>query len=320
MTTLSRRSFSAALGAGLLLGSSGASRGEGADRLRIGFQRSSTLTYLLKLAGELERVLAPLNISVSWHEFTSGLPILEALNLGNLDLSADVADTVPVFAQAAGARIVYVAEEAASPTAQAILVPASSPIRTLADLKGRRIAVTKGAGSHYLLLAALAREGFSFKDIVPAYLTPADGRTALVGGSVDAWVAWDPFLASAKASGARILADGTGLASYKRYYLTSEAFAAKRPDALRLIFDRLRLRGEWVKSNPDEAARTLSSHWGIEASVVADANGRRSYRVGQVTREGLSEQQKIADAFLSEGILPRHVDTSAAKVWTPGAA
>lgn len=105
MMTLSRRGFSAALGAGLLLASSGTSRGEGADRLRIGFQRSSTLTYLLKLAGELERVLAPLNISVSWHEFTSGLPILEVLNLGNLDLSADVADAVPVFAQAAGARM-----------------------------------------------------------------------------------------------------------------------------------------------------------------------------------------------------------------------
>lgn len=319
MTRLSRRGLVSALGAAFLLRGTRASRGQGTDRLRIGFQRSSTLTYLLKLNGELEKALAPLNVTVSWHEFTSGLPILEALNLGNIDFSADVADTVPVFAQAAGARIVYVAEEAASPTAQAILVPAKSPVRSLAELKGRKIAVTKGAGSHYLLLAALAREGLQFKDITPAYLTPADGRAALVGGSVDAWVAWDPFLASAKATGARVLADGAGLASYKRYYLTSEAFSAKRSDALGIVFGKLRATGEWVKAKPEEAARTLSSHWGIDAAVVADANGRRSYRVGPVTREGLSEQQKIADAFLAEGLLPRRIDTGDARIWTSGA-
>ncbi|WP_420132298.1 ABC transporter substrate-binding protein, partial [Rhodopseudomonas sp.] len=87
----------------------------------------------------------------------------------------------------------FFAEEAPSPTAQAILVPADSAIKTPADLKGKRIAVTKGAGSHYLLLATLAKAGLTFKDIDPRYLTPADGRAAFVGGNVDAWVAWDPF-------------------------------------------------------------------------------------------------------------------------------
>ena len=104
---------------------------------------------------------------------------------------------MPIFAQAAGAKLAYVAEEAASPAAQAIVVPQSSTIKTIAELKGKKIAVTKGAGSHYLLLAALAKSGLSFKDITPAYLTPADGRAAFVSNNVDAWVAWDPFLTSA---------------------------------------------------------------------------------------------------------------------------
>lgn len=117
------------------------------EELRIGYQKSSTLTAILKTNGELEKALAPLGVTVSWHEFTSGLPLLEAINIGSIDFGADVADTVPIFAQAAGAKLAYVAEEAASPAAQAIVVPEASAIKTIAELKGKKIAVTKGAGS-----------------------------------------------------------------------------------------------------------------------------------------------------------------------------
>ena len=92
------------------------------ETIRIGYQKSSTLTAILKTNGELEKALAPLGVRISWHEFTSGLPLLEAINTGNVDFGADVADTVPLFAQAAGAKLAYIAEEAASPSAQAILV------------------------------------------------------------------------------------------------------------------------------------------------------------------------------------------------------
>ena len=145
------------------------------DTIRIGYQKSSTLTAILKTNGELEKALAPLGVRVSWHEFTSGLPLLEAINTGNVDFGADVADTVPLFAQAAGAKLAYVAEEAASPSAQAILVGAESPIKTLADLKGKKVAVTKGAGSHFLLLAALAKVGPELQGYL-AGLPDAGGR------------------------------------------------------------------------------------------------------------------------------------------------
>jgi sulfonate transport system substrate-binding protein len=289
------------------------------DQIRIGYQKSSTLTAILKTNGELENALAPLGVRVSWHEFTSGLPLLEAINTGNVDFGADVADTVPLFAQAAGAKLAYIAEEAASPSAQAILVGAESPIKTPADLKGKKVAVTKGAGSHFLLLAALAKSGLSFKDISPAYLTPADGRAAFIGGNVDAWVAWDPFLTSAqRQSNARILADGgNGLASYKRYYLSSAAFADRRGDVLNVIFSKLDETGKWVKAHSKDAATLLAALWGIDAATVEAANSHRSYLIGVVTPPGLSEQQRIADAFFAEGLLPVKVNAGDIKIWTP---
>lgn len=289
------------------------------DQLRIGYQKSSTLINVLKTNGTLEKALAPLGVTVSWHEFTSGLPLLEAVNSGNVDFSADVADTVPVFAQAAGAQLAYVAEESASPTAQAILVAANSPINAVTDLKGKKVAVTKGAGSHFLLLNALTKAGLSFKDISPAYLTAADGRAAFTSGNVDAWVAWDPFLTSTqRQSNARALVDGSnGLANYKRYYLASASFADRRPDVLNIIYAKLNETGKWVKAQPKEAAALLATSWGIDAATVEEANSHRSYQVGVVTAPGLAEQQKIADAFFAEGLIPKKVDTNAVKIWAP---
>ncbi|CAA2160123.1 Putative aliphatic sulfonates-binding protein [Methylobacterium brachiatum] len=313
-----RRSLLAGLAAAALVTPLRAARA--ATMLRIGYQRSSTLIALLRQNANLEKALAPLGTGLSWHEFTSGLPIMEALNAGQIDVSADVADTVPIFAQAAGARITYIAQEAPSPDAQAILVPEASPAKAVADLRGKRVAVTKGAGSHYLLLAALAEAGMTFKDITPAYLTPADGRAALTSGGVEAWVAWDPFLSAARQqSGARVLRDGAGLSLYKRYYLAADPYVAANGPVLAALFGQLADTGAWVKAQPDEAAARLAPLWKIEPEVILRANARRSYRVEPVTRAGLSEQQTIADTFRAEGLLPRPVDASALAIWEPPA-
>ncbi|MGH8392881.1 MAG: aliphatic sulfonate ABC transporter substrate-binding protein, partial [Pseudomonas sp.] len=215
------------------------------ETVRIGYQKSSTLITLLKTQGTLEKALKADGIDVTWHEFPSGLPLLEALNVGNVDISADVADTVPIFAQAAQAKLTYFAQEAPSPQAQAIVVRKDSPIQQLADLKGKKIAVTKAAGTHYLLIAALNKAGLAFSDIEPAYLTPADGRAAFENNKVDAWVTWEPFLTSVQRQlPTRTLADGTGLASYKRYYLTGTPYAKAHPEVLKLVYEQLHQAGE----------------------------------------------------------------------------
>lgn len=314
----SRRSL---LGLGLSLGLLAALPAQAETQLRIGYQKSSTLISLLKSQGTLEKALADQDIRVSWHEFASGQPLLEALNVGNIDLSADVADTVPVFAQAAGAQLAYFARETPSPAAQAILVRDGSPLRNLADLKGKKVAVTKAAGAHYLLIAALAKAGLKFSDIQPAYLTPADGRAAFENGKVDAWVIWEPFLSAAQRQlPTRTLEGSQGLASYQRYYLTSSRFAAAHPQVLQTVYREMAKAGDWLRANPAEAARILGPLWGnLDPAIVEQANGRRSYQVRPVEPDGLGEQQKIADAFFAEGLLPRAVDTRAVATWQPEA-
>lgn len=287
-------------------------------KLRIGYQKSSTLINVLKANGELEKGLGELGYTIAWSEFPSGLPLLEALNVGAVDISGDVADTVPVFAQAAGAKLTYIASEAPSPSAQALLVKEDSPIKAVADLKGRKVAVTKAAGSHYLLIALLNKAGLKFADIEPAYLTPADGRAAFEKGAVDAWVTWDPFVSGAQTqSKVRIIADGKGVADYQRYYLASSAFAAEHPEVLRLVFDKLKATGRWVKQNPDDAAKILAPAWGLKPEVVILANSHRSYDVRPVEAANLTDVQKIADAFFAEGALPKNITASDAQIWSP---
>lgn len=324
LTGLSAAAAATALPGAAVLGalgaSSPASAADGGVTLRIGYQKSSTLIVLAKARGTLERALAPQRVSLTWHEFTSGLPLLEALNVGSIDFSADVADTVPVFAQAAGARIAYVARETPSPDAEAILVPQHSPIRSLADLKGKRVALTKGAGVHYLLIAALQSVGLKFSDIQPAYLTPADGRAAFASGNVDAWVTWDPFLASVERQDkVRILSSARGLAGYQRYYLATPAFARDHDAVLRVVYRTLRETGQWVRTNGGDAAAQLAPVWGLDTATVEAANRRRSYDVQPVTRDALAEQQRIADVFTQAGLLPRRIDAADAALWQPPA-
>jgi len=303
----------------LALGLTTAPLAHAAEQLRIGYQKSSTLISLLKRQGTLEKALADQGVSISWHEFPSGQPLLESLNVGNIDLSADVADTVPVFAQAAGADLAYFAQEAPSPHAQAIVVREDSPITTLADLKGKKVAVTKAAGVHYLLIAALAKAGLKFSDIEPAYLTPADGRAAFENRKVDAWVTWEPFLSGAQQQlPTRILADGEGLADYQRYYLTSATFARNHPQVLQIVFAELVKTGDWLRANPREGAEVLGPLWGnLDPAIVEEANAKRSYQVRLVEPDSLAEQQKIADAFLAAGLLPEAVDARQVNIWNP---
>lgn len=315
------RFLSLAAAIGLALLPQGPSAADDAEKtVRIGLQKSSTLATILRTNGELEKRFAARGYKVTWSEFTSGLPLLEALNVGALELSADVADTVPVFAQAAGAKLTYIAQEAPSPTAQAILVKSDSPLKGVAELKGKKVAVTKAAGVHFLLIASLQKAGLKFSDIEPAYLTPADGRAAFEKGAVDAWVVWDPFVAAAqKQANARILADGSdGIASYQRYYLASSAFAAKEPKLIEDYFDLLQKTGQWVKANPAEAAKILGPAWKLEEDIVETANGRRSYQVRALSPADLTEQQRIADTFLAEGVLPKAIKATDAEIWSPG--
>src|SRR3954468_7037851 len=200
----------ALLAMGLALAACGV-QADPARELRIGYQKSASLLVLQKAQGTLEKRLAPQGVAVKWVEFPAGPQLLEGLNVGAIDVGF-VGEAPPIFAQAAGARFVYVGNDPASPTTEALVVPKDSPLKSVADLKGRKVALNKGSNVHYLLVKALEKAGVKYSEIEPVFLAPADARAAFERGAVDAWVIWDPFQAAAEAAtGARTLADGTGI-------------------------------------------------------------------------------------------------------------
>src|SRR4030081_2446790 len=192
--------------------------------VRIGFQKYGKLV-LLKSKGTLEAKLKALGYGVTWTEFASGPPLLEAINVGAIDFG-NTGETPPVFAQAAGAPIRYVAYEPPAPKVEAILVPKDSKLTSVADLKGKKVALNKGSNVHYLLVKALEKAGIKYSEIEPVFLAPADARAAFERGAVDAWVIWDPFQA---ATGARTLADGTGVVTNYQFYFSSKKFLESDP-------------------------------------------------------------------------------------------
>ena len=185
-----------ATGAAMALLARGLSARAAEKVLRIGVQKYGTL-ILLKTKGLLEEKLAPLGYQVEWTEFPAGPQLLEALNVGSIDFGT-VGEAPPIFAQAAGAPIVYVGYEPPAPEAEAILVPKDSPLKGVGDLKGKKVALNKGSNVHYLLVKALENAGLKYTDVTPVFLKPSDARAAFEHGDVDAWVIWDPFQASAE--------------------------------------------------------------------------------------------------------------------------
>lgn len=278
------------------------------ETLRIGFQKSASLFVLQKAQGSLEKRLAPLNVDVRWIEFPAGPQLLEGLNVGSVDIG-HVGEAPPIFAQAAGANFVYIGNDPAAPQAEAIVVPKDSPLKTVADLKGKKIALNKGANVHYLLVRALEKAGLQYADVQPVFLAPADGRAAFEKGAVDAWAIWDPFLSAAeKQLGVRQLTDGRGgIANNYLYYLGERGFVARRPDVVKVLFEDSVEQGRWIKSNVPRAAAVIAPLQGLDAEIVESALRRYQFGVAPLTDGIAAEQQKIADVFFELKLIPKTI-------------
>ena len=284
--------------------------------VRIGYQKYGTLVSL-KARGTLEPRLKALGYRVTWSEFPSGPPLLEALNAGAVDLGS-AGETPPIFAQAASDALTYVAHEPAAPRGEAILVPKASPIQSVADLKGRKVALNKGSNVHYLLVRALEKAGLTLSDISVAYLAPADARAAFERGVVDAWAIWDPYFAAAEAgTGARVLADGSDLVPNHQFYLAARDFAAKQGPALDAVLVAIGEVDAWAGENTDAVAQELAPSVGIPAPILAVALKRQTYSVRPLDAGVIAGQQKIADTFHGLGLIPKAISIADA-VRKPG--
>ena len=275
--------------------------------VRIGVQKYGTLV-ILRDRGLLDDEFAKLGYQARWTEFPAGPQLLEALNVGELDFGT-TGEAPPIFAQAAGAPLMYVGVEPPSPAGEAILVPADSPVRSIGDLCGKRVALNKGSNVHFLLVEALTSAKLTPADIVPVYLAPADARAAFEQGSVDAWVIWDPFFAAAqRATGARVLTDATGLAPNRQFFLASRDFVNRHGDVVRALMAQITATDGWAQTHQQEVAEMLAPRLGIPAGVLATALSRMSYGAGPMTPEAVADQQRIADTFFDLKLIPVKVD------------
>jgi len=280
--------------------------------LRVGHQKG--FLSLLKGRGTLEQRLAPLGVKISWTEFTAGPVQLEALNVGSIDFG-DVGEAPPIFAQAAGAPLAYVAATVPRPATEAVLVPKDSPIKNVTDLKGKKVAYNKGSNVHYFLVKLLEKNGLKYDDVQSVFLPPADARAAFEKGAVDAWVIWDPFLAAAEVGlNGRILADATGVVNNRAYYFSTLDYAARNADVIKIVIEEINKLDQWGSAHRDALAAEFAPLWGLPKPVVDRSVTRQVYGTGPITKAILQEQQVIADTFFNLKLIPKKINVLEAAV------
>ena len=301
---ITRRDLLAAAGAALPLAA--VAQTPPLPELRIGYQKNGLL-YIDKQRGLIEARFRAQNVAVRWVEFTFGPPMLEALNVGSINYGA-VGDTPPVFAQAANAKLVYVAAQEAAGSGSAVLVPPGSPLQRLEDLRGKRVGFARASSAHNLTVAALEKAGLRWNEITPVPLPPADARAAFERGSLDAWTIWDPFFAVAEARpGVRVLAPATAISAQNSFFLAGRDFAQAHPQAVAAVNEELARTARWAGENRPEVARLLSEASGIGLDVWERAVARAEFAVGPMNAGVVEEQQRIADRFHRLGLIPRPV-------------
>jgi sulfonate transport system substrate-binding protein len=282
--------------------------------IRIGYQKNGVLVIARQQAA-LERHFGSQGIAVKWLEFSSGPPMLEAMNAGSVDYGA-VGDTPPIFAQSAGAAVVYAAGQPIT-NGQGILVQNNSPIRSIADLKGKRVGFTKGSSAHNLVVQTLEKAGLSYADITPVYLTPPDAGPAFANGSIDAWSVWDPYLAIGETrQNGRILVNASEITKTNSFYIANRAFAKNQGPVLQQIIDVTSSTAAWAEAHRDDVARSLSTVTGIPLDIQTTAANRSSFAVGPITHDIVATQQGVADRFFKLGLIPKPVAVRDA-LWKP---
>jgi aliphatic sulfonates family ABC transporter substrate-binding protein len=308
MITLSRTAFGLALAA-LVATTAVPVAADQSKELRIGYQKDGVL-LIVKQQGLLEKRLAQAGIKLSWIEFQSGPPLLEALNSGSVDIG-QTGDTPPIYAQAAGSHLVYLAAAPDAGKRSGILVRADAGINTIADLKGKKIAFTRGSSAHNVVVRLLATAGLTYADITPVNLQPADAAAAFRNGSVDGWAVWDPFFAlGQRFPNVKTLSDAEKAQS-NRFFLGNSDYAANNPDAVSAFVEELDRASHWATSHPAELAALFSSVTGVDPDVEKIVAARDVYTIRYLDAPIIKQQQQIADSFLQLGLIPKAIDVRA---------
>lgn len=271
----------------------------GQVELRVGDQKAGSQA-LLKAAGLLDGT----PYKITFAQFTSGPPLLEAVNAGAVDIGG-VGNTPPIFAAAANSKIKIVAAFKQNVTGAAVIVPENSTLTSPADLKGKKIAVAKGSSSHHHLLSVLKKEGLKFSDIQPQYLQPADALAAFSGGTVDAWTIWEPFTSQALLQyKAKVLVDGTGYVNGLNFQVAAPEAIETKTDAIRDFLTRIAKARQWALTHKPEWAKVWAAETGLPQEVADAAVDNAVMSPIVIDDAVITSEQEMADAFTAEGLIP----------------
>ncbi|MDH7804082.1 MULTISPECIES: aliphatic sulfonate ABC transporter substrate-binding protein [unclassified Rhizobium] len=285
-----------------------------AEELKIGYQKTG-LPVIARQQGVIEKALEAKGVKVSWVEFTAGPPLVEALNVGSINVGW-TGDAPPIFGQAAGSAIVYVAALPSNGKGEAIFTKPESGIKSVADLKGKKVGVGKGTSAHNLLVAAIEKNGLKFSDIDVVYLSPADAAAAFASDKIDAWAVWDPFYAIAETRYKPVtLARTSEVLNVSTYFLANRDYAKSHADTINTTIDALGEAAKWSAANRDKVAAALHEVTGVPLEAQTLAANRSDFGISKIDDKIIASQQETADRFYRLGLIPKQISIKDA-VWS----
>ncbi|MEJ1930083.1 aliphatic sulfonate ABC transporter substrate-binding protein [Nostoc sp. NIES-2111] len=276
--------------------------------INLAYQTSGDIVKVRKV---VEPRFQALGVKVNWvGPFPAGPQLIEAMNAGKVDIG-NVGETPPIFSQAAGiTEVIYIAGRTPSRGEnQGIVVRADSPIKKVADLKGKKVAFQRGSNAHYLLAKALQEVGLKIKDVQVVGLTPSEARDAFIQNKVEVWVASDPFLALVeKIIPIRNLRNAARINTLGGFYLGRRTFINQNPELVRVFLEEADKVGEWAEKNPTEVAKAFAPELKLEVPVLEKVARRRTFRLRRLSPSIIAEQQKVADFYFQDKIIPRKIN------------
>jgi sulfonate transport system substrate-binding protein len=277
--------------------------------LNIGDQKGTGAEAVLTAAG----LLSTLPFHVVWSDFTSGPPMLEAMASGSVDIGG-VGDAPPVFAASGGEQVEIVgARETPDGDQDAVVVPKNSPITSISQLKGKKIAYGSGSSGNYNLLTVLTKAGLTTKDVTLVNLQPAEALAAFTSGDVDAWDIWPPYVQQVVAEdNARILTTGGAYGSPYSFEVASKAAVSNpgKAAAIKVYLETLDKAYVWTATHPDQWAAAWAKATGLPISIMDAAAKIDGTTPITITSAIVSSEQNLVSQFYAAGLIPTNVDMS----------
>lgn len=279
----------------------------GNKTVTIGYQKGDPFD-IAKQRGEFSKKMEKKGYSVVFKQFQDGNALMQALQSGSIDYGR-TGDTPPVSALSSGTKLTYIAAGDSKAKGSAVLTKKGSGISSMKDLKGKKVAYTKGTTSQYMLLAALKKAGMSADDVTWVNMSQSSASAAFTKGKIDGWATWDPYTAQAQLTqNAKTVMNGVGISNNRDYVLSLRSYAKNNKEVSKYLTKYLDEDMKWANNNHSDLIKMMSKSLKLSESVVKKMVNRRSYGVSEMSSKYVKEEQKIANLFYSEGFIKNKVN------------